>query len=258
MIQGGPPCQPFSKSGYWKRGDSGRLQDPRARTLDAYMRIVEEALPHAFLLENVHGISYSGKEEGFRFLLERTNAINRRKGVEYALSWRVLDTQGYGVPQARQRFFLVGQRNGRRFEFPTPTHADPNGHPQQDLLADERLPLVTAWDAIGDLDPPDQEELAVGGHWGALLPSIPEGENYLWHTNRKGGLPLFGWRTRYWSFLLKLAKDRPSWTIQAQPGSAIGPFHWQNRRLSAGEMARLQTFPDGLAFYGGRTAEQRR
>src|SRR6185369_15502643 len=76
-----------------------------------------------------------------------------------------------------------------------------------------------------------------------LLPSIPEGENYLHHTPRKGGLPLFGWRTRYWSFLLKLAKNQPSWTIQAQPGSAIGPFHWQNRRLAWQEMAALQTFP---------------
>ena len=59
---------------------------------------------------------------------------------------------------------------------------------------------------------------------------------------------MFGWRTRYWSFLLKLAKDQPSWTIQAQPGSAIGPFHWTNRKLSVAEMCRLQTFPDGLAF----------
>ena len=72
----------------------------------------------------------------------------------------------------------------------------------------------------------------MGGKWADLLPSIPEGENYLWHTARGGGMPLFGWRTRYWSFLLKLAKDRPSWTIQAQPGPATGPFHWTNRRLS--------------------------
>ena len=65
-------------------------------------------------------------------------------------------------------------------------------------------------------------------------------------------MPLFGWRTRYWSFLLKLKKALPSWTIQAQPGSAIGPFHWRNRRLSACEMCRLQTFPDGLVFDCGR------
>src|SRR5262249_43699646 len=62
---------------------------------------------------------------------------------------------------------------------------------------------------------------------------------------------------RYWSFLLKLAKRLPSWTIQAQPGAAIGPFHWQNRRLTFEEMARLQTFPDGLKIECGRTEMQR-
>jgi DNA (cytosine-5)-methyltransferase 1 len=90
-----------------------------------------------------------------------------------------------------------------------------------------------------------------------LLPSIPEGQNYLWHTPRGQGEPIFGWRTRYWCFLLKLAKNRPSWTIQAQPGTAIGPFHWRNRRLTAAELCRLQTFPDGLRFDGSRTEAQR-
>jgi DNA (cytosine-5)-methyltransferase 1 len=97
----------------------------------------------------------------------------------------------------------------------------------------------------------------VRGKWGALLPTIPEGENYLWHTNRGGGKPLFGWRTKYWSFLLKLAKDRPSWTIQAQPGTAIGPFHWTSRRLSAQELCRIQTFPDNLEFSCGRSQIQK-
>jgi DNA (cytosine-5)-methyltransferase 1 len=72
-----------------------------------------------------------------------------------------------------------------------------------------------------------------------------------------GGLPLFGWRRRYWSFLLKLAKNQPSWTIQAQPGPAIGPFHWRNRRLSMRELCRLQTFPDDVVVTGSRVAIQR-
>jgi DNA (cytosine-5)-methyltransferase 1 len=97
----------------------------------------------------------------------------------------------------------------------------------------------------------------MSGKWADLLPSIPEGENYLWHTARGGGLPLFGWRTRFWSFLLKLAKDRPSWTIQAQPGPATGPFHWTNRRLSSQELCRLQTFPNGLQFDCSRNDVQR-
>ena len=68
---------------------------------------------------------------------------------------------------------------------------------------------------------------------------------------------LFGWRRRFWSFLLKLAKDRPAWTIQAQPGPAVGPFHWKSRRLSARELCRLQTVPDGYHVLGSLHAVQR-
>lgn len=224
------------------------------------MRCVEDLLPEAFLLENVHGISYSGKEEGFVLLEKLTRAINRRAGTDYALSWSVLNAADYGVPQNRTRFFLIGHRDGKTFQFPQATHSQESqdvGHLELGLELEKLGPCATAWDAIGGYTPPPSEDLAAKGYWAELLPSIPEGENYLWHTNRKGGLQLFGWRTRYWSFLLKLAKHRPSWTLQAQPGPAIGPFHWENRRLSAEEMARLQTFPHDLRYVGGRGSIQR-
>ena len=127
---------------------------------------------------------------------------------------------------------------------------------KDDLFAKMSL-YRTAWDALGDLPEPDGDGLKVGGKWGDLLPTIPEGENYLWHTDRGGGKPLFGWRTRYWSFLLKLSKRLPSWTVQAQPGAAIGPFHWNNRKLTFQELCRIQTFPDGLSLDSGRTEMQR-
>ena len=152
---------------------------------------------------------------------------------------------------------MIGSRDGRAFQFPEPTHGDPEKIGGGDLFAIRR-PYRNAWDALGDLpEPNDDAGLKVGGKWGDLLPAIPEGENYLWHTDRGGGSPLFGWRTRYWSFLLKLAKRLPSWTVQAQPGAAIGPFHWKNRRLTFQEMCRLQTFPDGLSIGCGRTEMQR-
>jgi DNA (cytosine-5)-methyltransferase 1 len=50
VLLGGPPCQPFSKSGWWSNGDSRRLMDPRASTLEGYLRVLEESLPAAFLL----------------------------------------------------------------------------------------------------------------------------------------------------------------------------------------------------------------
>jgi DNA (cytosine-5)-methyltransferase 1 len=152
---------------------------------------------------------------------------------------------------------MVGSREGPTFQFPPPTHTKP------DDLANDLLgrfePYRTAWDAIGDLAEPAEIDpaLKVGGKWGDLLPSIPEGGNYLWHTDRGRGMPLFGWRTRYWSFLLKLSKRLPSWTVQAQPGAAIGPFHWNNRRLTFEELCRIQTFPDGLRVDCGRTEMQR-
>jgi DNA (cytosine-5)-methyltransferase 1 len=253
LLIGGPPCQPFSKSGYWARGDSARLDDPRAGTLGAYLRVLEEALPRVFVLENVEGLAYDGKDEGLRLLVDAITRINARTGSEYRLASRVVSAVNYGVPQIRRRFILVGARDSGEFRFPAATHADP-GTDQAELWVS---PCRTAWDAIADVQPDPHEDLAVKGKWAPLLPSIPEGQNYLWHTDRMGGLPLFGWRRRFWSFLLKLAKNQPSWTIQAQPGPAVGPFHWSNRRLSMRELCRLQTFPDDVAIIGGRTSVQR-
>lgn len=240
VLIGGPPCQPFSKSGFWRADGSSRLADPRAKTLGAFMRVVEEAQPRVFLLENVQGINYSELDEGFRLLLRSIEKINRRTGSAYRPAYQVLNAADYGVPQIRERLFLVAARDGAEFRFPCPTHGEAGG----------LIPSRTAWDAIGDLSEETIPDLACGGKWARLLPSIPEGSNYLWHTDRGGGLPIFGWRCRYWTFLLKLAKNRPSWTIQANPGPSCGPFHWSNRRLSTREMCRLQTFPDDAEIIG--------
>jgi len=256
VLIGGPPCQPFSKAGYWARGDALRLDDPRASTLSAYMRVVEETLPCAFLLENVEGLAYAGKDEGLRLLLERIEQINRRTRSRYVTALKIINAADYGVPQVRERVFLIASRDGIEFEFPERSHGSPLE--QHSLFERSSVePHRTAWDAIADVEPEPSEDLEVRGKWAELLPSIPEGQNYLWHTDRGGGLPLFGWRRRYWTFLLKLAKSRPSWTIQAQPGPAVGPFHWENRRLSVRELSRLQTFPDDVALAGGRTSVQR-
>lgn len=257
VLVGGPPCQPFSKSAYWSKGDTLRLEDPRANTLDQYFRFVEDLLPNVFLLENVHGLNYNGKEEGFQFIIERIKEINGRCGVHYVPSWSVLNAADYGVPQLRVRFFLIASRNGKRFHFPGPSHV-PVEKAESTLLGGMGLsPYVSAWESIGRTAQNEGQSLKIGGKWADLVPSIPEGENYLWHTNRKGGLPLFGWRTRYWSFLLKLSKKLPSWTIQAQPGSAIGPFHWTNRKLSWQEMAAIQTFPKDFVIDAPRKEIQR-
>jgi DNA (cytosine-5)-methyltransferase 1 len=256
LVIGGPPCQPFSKSGYWARGETKRLADPRAGTLGAYMRVVEEALPRAFVLENVEGLAYSEKNEGLAFVLRMIERINARARVSYTPAFRVLCAADYGVPQLRYRLLLVAARDGAPFTFPAATHAPADGDAGQQWLL--RLPSHrTVWDALADVGPAPGEDLAMRGKWADLLPSIPEGQNYLFHTDRGRGVPLFGWRRRFWSFLLKLAKNRPSWTIQAQPGPGTGPFHWTNRRLSMRELARIQTFPDDVTVRGNYRAVHR-
>lgn len=259
LLVGGPPCQPFSKSGYWARGDSRRLDDPRASTLEAYLRVLRDAQPRAFLLENVAGLRYQGKSEGFDLLVETLRSINRATGARYALDARVLKAAEHGVPQHRERIFIIGARCGTPFVFPEPTHCEHAEGPQGILRLDggHLEPYRTAWDALGDLEAEEDRTLALRGKWADLLPSIPEGQNYLHHTDRGEGLPLFGWRRRYWSFLLKLSKTKPSWTLTAQPGSAIGPFHWSSRWLSMRELCRLQTFPDDYVLLGARSAVQR-
>jgi DNA (cytosine-5)-methyltransferase 1 len=255
VLIGGPPCQPFSKAGYWANGDTRRLDDPRAGTMGAYLRVLRDTLPRAFLLENVPGLAYRQKNEGLELIARTVDAINRERGTSYRPFVAKLNAAAYGVPQTRERVFVVGGRDGQDFSFPTPTHELTPANGQEVLTG--LCPYSTAWDALGDLKDDDSPELAMRGKWADLLPSIPEGENYLWHTERGGGLPLFGWRRRFWSFLLKLAKDKPSWTIQAQPGPAVGPLHWRNRRLSARELCRLQTVPDSYAVLGDLSAVQR-
>ncbi|MBX5463434.1 MAG: DNA cytosine methyltransferase [Steroidobacteraceae bacterium] len=258
LLVGGPPCQPFSKSGYWHTGDARRLQDPRAQTLREYLRVLEETLPKVFLLENVPGLAFSQKDEGLEYLRRSLEEVNRRSGANYQISAAQLNAVEYGVPQLRERVIVIGHREGKTFKFPAPTHMKPphvdmaNGSAELPGLPFDFVlqPFTTAWDALAEFIRQDDEELKPRGKWADLLPTIPEGHNYLYHTNRGGGAQIFGWRRRYWSMLLKLAKNRPSWTLTAQPGPAIGPFHWENRRLSAAELCALQTFPRGYHIVG--------
>jgi DNA (cytosine-5)-methyltransferase 1 len=258
LLVGGPPCQPFSKSGYWHSGDARRLDDPRANTLREYLRVLEDALPEVFLLENVPGLAFSEKDDGLQLLRKEIQAINERNRTLYTISAARLNAVEFGVPQARERVIIIGHRGGKNFQFPKPTHQKPSSVDMSNgalpVLSRQTLeglePCSTAWDAIGHLESADDPALAARGKWARLLPSIPEGHNYLFHTARGRGEEIFGWRRRYWSMLLKLAKSRPSWTLTAQPGPAIGPFHWENRRLSALELCALQTYPEGYVVEG--------
>lgn len=239
ILAGGPPCQPFSKAAQW--ADSGRrgLKDPRTKCIHAFMRLAERFLPRIVLIENVPGFA-TGRTSTLAYLQAKFRRINNRFGTKYRLEHVILDASQFGVPQKRQRAILIARRDGRAISWPQPTHS---------------TKPVRAYDALFGVT--SLAIPAMTGYWGDLLPSIPEGRNYLFHTANGEGLPLFGDRRRYWSFLLKLAKDEPAWTIPAQPGPATGPFHWKNRPLSIEEMQRLQTFPRSWRFEGSHRARAR-
>lgn len=234
VLAGGPPCQPYSKAAMWASSAWAGTSDPRARPLEGFLQLVRSFRPAAVLIENVPGFA-QGPRSALHVVEHAFLRINEECGTSYSARAVVVDAADYGVPQHRSRCILVAFRNGRSFEMPEPTH---------------RSERVRAWDAIGDLE--DDERCVATGRWAKLLPSIPEGENYLWHTRRGGGVPLFGYRTRHWSFLLKLAKQNPSWTLPAQPGPSTGPFHWDNRPLTIREMLRLQSFPASWCVKGSR------
>lgn len=240
LVVGGPPCTPFSKSGNWleyKRTGN----DPDASLLDEFARVVVEARPKALLMENVWGLAYRNHNA-----VSLSRLVVQLEAAGYRLRWDILNAADYGVPQLRKRLILYGTLGQDPPPLPAPTHS---GWTETRRTIDESLtPYVTSREAIGDLEQrddlglPDEE---VNGRYGHLLPAIPAGANYLYFTEKRGHPePLFRWRGRYWTFLLKLDPERPSTTIQSQPGPYIGPFHWNNRRLRLLEVKRLQTFPD--------------
>lgn len=252
LVVGGPPCTPFSKSGYWLEYKRKGL-DPDATLLDDFARVVREAKPEVALLENVHGLAYRNHNAG-----PLGRLVTQLQAAGYGVAYQVLNAADYGVPQLRKRLFLYAVKGRNPPSFPSPAHS---GWTETKRTFDSSLlPYVTSRDVIGSLSAcqnPTEPEEHVNGYYGDLLPLIPAGENYLHFTAERGhSNPIFEWRSRYWTFLLKLDPERPSTTIQAQPGPYVGPFHWDNRRLRLLEVKRLQTFPDDYIIVGSRRSAQ--
>jgi DNA (cytosine-5)-methyltransferase 1 len=250
LLVGGPPCTPFSKSGFWLEWKRLGL-DPDASLLQAYTRVLAEARPRAFILENVYALTYRNKASrpAFQRLLQEIDE------ADYHCRWAVLNAADYGVPQLRPRLFVVGTPKGTPLpDLPEATHG---GSWERRTTGGGGKPHVTAGEALAHVVTTPEREEVVRGAWGHLLPGIPPGDNYLHYTAERGHPePVFTWRSRYWSFLLKLSPERPSPTIQAQPGPNVGPFHWENRRLRVPELKRLFTYPADFALAGRRTSVQ--
>lgn len=250
LLVGGPPCTPFSKSGFWLEYKRQGL-DPDASLLQAYTRVLAEAKPHRFVLENVYALVYKNKAS--RPAYERL--IREIDDAGYVFNAKVLNAADYGIPQSRPRLFVIGVRKGE----PAPTHPLPThgGQWERRETGNPEQPHVTTGQALSGLVTNPEPGESVNGKYGHLLADIPPGDNYLFYTEKRGHpKPLFGWRTKYWSFLLKLDPDKPSPTIQAQPGPYVGPFHWENRRLRVDEIKRLFTYRDDFELTGTRGSMQ--
>lgn len=240
-LVGGPPCPAYSKSRFYLKHKKRAMEDENSYTLKEYFRAVKELSPKVFLFENVFGFVYKPHQDAFDYLKSAAGKLG------YEISYKVVNCADYGVPQTRERFFCVGVKKGnKKFVFPKETHVNPE-------LNLKGKPWVTCGDILNDIDfdLPEDIKMQAGSKHKKLLAGIPPGENYLFFTKERGHpQPKFKWRSRYWSFLLKLSQNRPSWTIQASHSNNMGPFHWKNRFLRIPEIKRIQTFDDSYIIGG--------
>tara|TARA_B100000242_G_scaffold270422_1_gene221908 strand:- start:593 stop:1654 length:1062 start_codon:yes stop_codon:yes gene_type:complete len=250
VLIGGPPCPPFSKSRFYRANMPRAMEDDEAiHTLSHYFRAIKELKPNCFVFENVPGFVYKSHKESKEYFIKESIDLGYQ-----LIHDGVINCANFGVPQIRERYFAIGMKKSikKPYSFPKQTHTNPLKHNQQnDLFGESLNPWVTCKEVIGEFDYKlDTDELAGSKHKD-LLKLIPPGDNYLFLTEKRGFKdPKFVWRSRYWSFLLKLSPSKPSWTIQASFSNNQGPFHWSNRFLRIEEIKRIQTFPDDYLLTG--------
>ncbi|MTW87419.1 DNA (cytosine-5-)-methyltransferase [Virgibacillus dakarensis] len=242
-VIGGPPCPPYSQTRHYLTNKKNGFKDEKAGfAVPEYFRAIKELNPKVFLFENVDGFMYKTHRDALEYLEQRAGDLG------YKVNYKVINSANYGVPQTRKRFICVGVKKGLPdFEFPEETHQDPT----KELVFNQ--PWVTCGDVLADFDyvTEEEKEQKPGSKHHKLLFDIPPGDNYLYYTEKRGyPNPLFKWKSRYWTFLLKLSPERPSWTIQASFSNNQGPFHWRNRFLRIEEIKRLQTIPDNYILTG--------
>ncbi len=237
FIIGGPPCQTFSAAARRASGVTG-INDPRGTLFNEYVRLLEMLQPKGFFFENVYGII--GAQKGTAWQSIQTAF----QEAGYTLYYRVLDAADYGVPQHRERLFIVGLKEGN-YLFPAPTHGpDSPG----------KEPFYSAGEAVKNADIADAE-FGICGRYGHLLKDIPPGLNYSFYTEKMGHPhPVFSWRSKFSDFLYKADPEMPVKTIKAQGGQYTGPLSWENRRFTVAELKRLQTIPDAYELVGNRLA----
>ncbi len=247
LIIGGPPCQGFTTAGnrFW--------DDPRNKLVQNYAQALDVFYPRWFMMENVEGILTTAKGT---YIVE---CIKKMILLGYTVSLKKVYMQEYGVPQRRKRVIIVGNREGKEFDFPKPIE-----HASGAIYKDSSFTLR---DSISDLESCDipeidhirkretgiQLERISSLKIGQTMKDLPQSlqhDSFKRRASRRvcdgtpsekrGGAP---------SGLKRLSYDEPCLTItSAAPSEFVHPT--QNRTLTIRECARIQTFPDAFSFYG--------
>lgn len=252
ILIGGPPCQPFSKNGYWVKNDNRLIDEDPRNMIGQFLRATLELQPSGFIFENVESILHPTNIATF----ERFLAGARTLG--YTCTVYRANSADFGVPQKRKRVFVFGVRNAKSpIPQPHPTHGDPS----KPELMNGFQPYTGVGEFISKYSSEEfretQEDASKGNYFYELT-HVPPGKNYIALSKLEGyDGRKFRPGGRFWNFLHKLHPEEPSITVAAQPGPWVGPFHWDNRRLRVPEVAAIQTFPDGYKFFGNRRSVQK-
>ena len=214
VIIGGPPCQSWSAAGAGK----GK-EDSRGQLFYDYVRIIKAKRPTAFVAENVKGIVSKKHLESFMEI------VSLFDDAGYKVVTKVLNAKNYGVPQDRDRVFIVGtlKELDIDFDFPAITHKE-GSH-------------VTLKEAIGDLadNPGEYHE----GSFSSMFMS----------RNRKRGWDEVGFTVQASGRQTQIHPDSPDMILVEKDKRVFDSESDKLiRRMSVRECARIQTFPDDFEF----------
>jgi len=273
VVFGGPPCQGFSLMGHRV------LDDSRNQLVREFVRLVSELDAKTFVFENVKGLTI-GKHRSF---LDALIEVFDSAGYRVRIPWQVLNAINYGVPQNRQRLFLLGSKRG----IPIPAYPEPTSAAEPELFDRDRLKSSpTSFDALSDL--PDAErfdelmttDAVETSDWGSPTEYSSEMRcltKKAWHFGHPRSWPAnlltSSMRTVHTdisrrrfsttregevepiSRFFKLPHNGPSNTLRAGTDAARGaftsprPIHYQyDRCVTVREMARLHGYPDWFRF----------
>lgn len=283
LLVGGPPCQAFSTAGRRKS-----VEDARGSLLWKFLDFVQVLQPKIFLMENVRGlvsaalkhrrISERPERGGPPLELEEipgsvlrafVNELSQGDGNAYRMDAFEVNAVNYGAPQIRERLICIGNRMGIKFDFPAPSHVNPElfnlSCPEKDQLSlftainKEPAAVLQPWktlrDAIGDLEESSPTVLDFSPRKKYYLSLVPPGSN--WRSlpvdiqQESMGKAFFakGGRSGWWR---RLTFDVPSPTLVTMPNHASTSLchPTETRALTLREYARIQEFPDSWEFCG--------